>query len=102
MIYSLSLKGGVPILKGAARYQGYFEHLKTLFNRLTALEIEDLQGLDVLKGLLDTVRSHGMQLDGQLGALLTNMLVLEQIAKDLCPEMTILTCAVPYFYAPQP
>ena len=43
-----------------------------------------------------------MKLDGQLGALITNMLILEQIVKDLDPGMNIMTAAVPYFYAPQP
>ena len=38
-----------------------------------------------------------MKLDGQFAALLTNMLVLESISKELDPEMTILGAAVPYF-----
>lgn len=51
--------------------------------------------------MLEVIRNNGMKLDGQLGALITNMLILEQIAKDLHPSMNILSCAVPYFYAPQ-
>lgn len=76
MIYSLSLRGGKPILLGAARYRGYYEDLRKLFSKLTGLSIRDIKGLDILRGMLDAVRTHGMQLDGQLGALLTNMLVL--------------------------
>lgn len=38
-----------------------------------------------------------MKLDGQFATLLTNMLILEQIAKDLNPDINILKCAVPYF-----
>jgi predicted unusual protein kinase regulating ubiquinone biosynthesis (AarF/ABC1/UbiB family) len=42
-----------------------------------------------------------MKLNGELGTLITNMLILEQIAKDLYPDMNVLSCAVPYFYIPQ-
>ena len=51
--------------------------------------------------MLQVIRDNGMKLDGQLGTLITNMLILEQIAKDLEPNMNILGCAVPYFYVPQ-
>lgn len=38
-----------------------------------------------------------MKLDGEFATLLTNMLVLEAIAKDIDPEINILKCALPYF-----
>lgn len=38
-----------------------------------------------------------MKLEGEFATLLTNMLVLEALAKDLHPEINILKCAVPYF-----
>lgn len=66
------------------------------------MNLKDINGLELLKGMLYLVRDYGMKLDGQLGALITNLLILEQIVKDLDPEMNILNCAVPYFYAPQP
>jgi len=40
-----------------------------------------------------------MKLDGQFATLITNMLVLEAIAKDLHPDINILKCAIPYFRA---
>ena len=51
----------------------------------------------LFKGMLDLIRNSDMKLDGQFATLLTNMLVLEAIAKDLHPEINILKCAIPYF-----
>lgn len=49
--------------------------------------------------MLDLIRESRMKLDGQFATLLTNMLVLEAIAKDLHPDINILKCAIPYFRA---
>jgi predicted unusual protein kinase regulating ubiquinone biosynthesis (AarF/ABC1/UbiB family) len=38
-----------------------------------------------------------MKLDGEFATLITNMCVLESIAKDIDPDIQILKCAVPYF-----
>lgn len=46
--------------------------------------------------MLTVIRNHRMKLDGEFATLLTNMLTLEAIAKDLDPNINILRCAVPY------
>lgn len=46
--------------------------------------------------MLDVVRQHNVKIDGEISILLTNMLVLEAIAKDLDPNINILRCAVPF------
>ena len=46
--------------------------------------------------MLEVVRKHNVIIDGEISILLTNMLVLEAIAKDLDPSINILRCAVPY------
>ena len=38
-----------------------------------------------------------MKLEGEFATLLTNILVLEGIGRDIDPEINILTCAFPYF-----
>lgn len=38
-----------------------------------------------------------MKLDGEFATLLTNMMVLEAMAKDIDPQINILKCAIPYF-----
>jgi predicted unusual protein kinase regulating ubiquinone biosynthesis (AarF/ABC1/UbiB family) len=48
-------------------------------------------------GMLNIIRSHNMKLDGEFATLLTNMVVLESIAKEIDPSIQILKCAVPYF-----
>lgn len=102
MVYQLSLRQGQPIINKGIYYERYMKQLENYFINLTNISLRDLNGLQLLKGMLYIVRDHGMKLDGQLGALITNLLILEQIVKDLDPNMNILNCAVPYFYAPQP
>ena len=48
--------------------------------------------------MLEVIRNHNMKIDGEISILLTNMLILEQIAKDLDPKINILRCAVPYLH----
>lgn len=102
MVYSMSLRQGNPIVTEVRRYEGYYDALEKYFKHLTGLNLKEIQGIELLRGMLELVRGYGMKLDGQLGALITNMLILEQIVKDLDPGMNIMTAAVPYFYAPQP
>lgn len=46
--------------------------------------------------MLGVIRDHNMKIDGEISILLTNMLVLESIAKGLDPKINILRCMVPY------
>jgi predicted unusual protein kinase regulating ubiquinone biosynthesis (AarF/ABC1/UbiB family) len=102
MVYSLSLLHNRPIVQDGIKYDKYYARLHTYFEDFTRMNIKDLKGIELLKGMMYIVRDYGMKLNGQLGALITNLLILEQIVRDLDPNMNILTCAVPYFYAPQP
>lgn len=47
--------------------------------------------------MLATIRRNKMKLDGEFATLLTNILVLEGIARDIDPDINILKCAFPYF-----
>ena len=67
-----------------------------MFERVHKTTLESLQGLEVLKEMLGVVRNHNVKIDGEISILLTNMLVLEAIAKDLDPDINILRCAVPF------
>lgn len=68
-----------------------------LFVKLSKIKIKDLQGITLLKGLLDAIREHKMSLEGEFATLLTNILIVEQIGRDINPEINILKCTVPYF-----
>lgn len=46
--------------------------------------------------MLGVIRDHNMKIDGEISILLTNMLVLESVAKDLDPKINILRCMIPY------
>jgi predicted unusual protein kinase regulating ubiquinone biosynthesis (AarF/ABC1/UbiB family) len=67
-----------------------------MFRRVHKKTLDSLQGIEVLYEMLDVIRDHNMKIDGEISILLTNMLVLESIAKDLDPSINILRCAVPY------
>ena len=47
--------------------------------------------------MLQIIRENRMKLDGEFATLLTNMIVLESVAKSLDPDIKILKCAFPYF-----
>lgn len=51
----------------------------------------------LLTGMLDTIRDNNMKLDGEFATLLTNIVVLEGMARDLDPKINIMKCAIPYF-----
>jgi hypothetical protein len=39
-------------------------------------QLADLEGIDVLNGMLGVIRKHKMKIDGEISILFTNMLVL--------------------------
>jgi aarF domain-containing kinase len=53
--------------------------------------------MKLLTGMLDKIRDNNMKLDGEFATLLTNIVVLEGMARDLDPNINILKCAIPYF-----
>ncbi len=59
--------------------------------------MDDLDGMKLLGGMLNIIRDYRMKLDGEFATLLTNMMVLEAMAKDVDPDINILKCAIPYF-----
>jgi len=95
MIFKLSNFQGKKIVEG--KYQDYMTQLRNLFSVLDNKSIFDVEGINLLIGMLDIIRNHNMKLDGEFATLLTNMVVLESIAKEIDPEIQILKCAIPYF-----
>jgi aarF domain-containing kinase len=53
--------------------------------------------MELLVGMLNIIRENNMKLDGEFATLLTNIVVLESIAKEIDPDIQILKCAIPYF-----
>ena len=52
------------------------KELQTLFGVLEGQDLDDLQGVELLTGMLNIIRNHNMKLEGEFATLLTNMLVL--------------------------
>jgi aarF domain-containing kinase len=95
MIYNLSNFEGKKIIVG--KFDNYFNQLKECFSVLNTQTLHDVQGMHVFVDMLTIIRQNRMKLDGEFATLLTNMMVLEAIAKDIDPEINILKCAFPYF-----
>lgn len=95
MIYNLSNFEGKKILGG--KFQDYYQQLADCFSVLNGQALDDLQGMSLFTDMLTIIRENRMKLDGEFATLLTNMMVLEAIAKDIDPEINILKCAFPYF-----
>lgn len=95
IIYSLSNFEGKKIIGG--KFDNYLNQLKECFSVLNQQTLAEVQGMNVFVDMLTIIRQNRMKLDGEFATLLTNMLVLEAIAKDIDPEINILKCAFPYF-----
>jgi len=85
MIYNLSLKGGKQLQEINTFYKDYLVDLESMFSLISKTDLADLEGIDVLHGMLHVIRKHNMKIDGEISILFTNMLVLESIAKELDP-----------------
>ena len=95
MIYSLSNFDGKKITWG--KFNDYYAELNDLFSVINGADLDDLDGMKLLAGMLGIIRNYRMKLDGEFATLITNMMVLEAMAKDIDPEINILKCAIPYF-----
>lgn len=47
-----------------------------MFRRVHQTSLESLEGIVVLKEMLNVIRDHDMKIDGEISILLTNMLIL--------------------------
>jgi predicted unusual protein kinase regulating ubiquinone biosynthesis (AarF/ABC1/UbiB family) len=95
-IYKVSLLNGQPLKENENAM--YLNDLVTMFKKVHLTALESLQAMEVMKEMLEVVRHHNMKIDGEISILLTNMLVLEAIVKDLDPNINILRCAVPFLH----
>jgi aarF domain-containing kinase len=50
----------------------------------------------VLRSMLEILRQNGMSIEGHFAALLTNMIVLEGLVKELDPEVNIVAKAASF------
>lgn len=62
MIYNLSNFEGKKILEG--RFSDYKTELRNLFSVLENKSIFDIEGIELMVGMLNIIRLHNMKLDG--------------------------------------
>lgn len=74
---------GKKIVQGV--FKDYLEELRQLFSVINGADLDDLDGMKLLGGMLNIIRNYRMKLDGEFATLLTNMMVLEAMAKDIDP-----------------
>lgn len=55
------------------------------FSALNTQNLDAIEGMDIFMDMLTVIRQNRMKLDGEFATLLTNMIVLEAIAKDIDP-----------------
>lgn len=95
MIYNLSNYEGHKLT--GRNFDNYRKELQKVFSPLNGKTYSELQGMSLFHNMLATIRKNKMKLDGEFATLLTNIIVLEGIARDIDPEINILKCAFPYF-----
>jgi aarF domain-containing kinase len=97
MIYNLSNYEGKKIHEGG-NFESYHKQLSDLFSVLDSTSLNEFNvGMQIFIDMLTIIRENKMKLDGEFATLLTNMVVLEAIARDIDPEINIFKCAFPYF-----
>jgi hypothetical protein len=74
MIYNLSNFEGKKINEG--KFTSYKTELKNLFSILEDKSIFDIEGIELMVGMLNIIRNNNMKLDGEFATLMTNMVVL--------------------------
>ena len=95
MIYKLSNFEGKKVIDGT--FLDYYRQLEQCFSILNQETLEAVEGINIFVDMLTIIRENRMKLDGEFATLLTNMIVLESVAKSLDPDIKILKCAFPYF-----
>lgn len=50
----------------------------------------------IFKGMLEILRSNGLAIEGHFATLLTNMMILEGIGKELDPKINIVSKAASF------
>jgi len=62
MIYNLSNYNGKKIKKG--KFPEYEQELREVFAKINDQNLDNLEGMKLLTGMLDKIRDHNMKLDG--------------------------------------
>ena len=81
---------------GSEEYKKFRYDLDVLFDNISDVPLSDIDTGMVLKNLLDIVRKHKMRLEGHFATVLTNLLVLESLAKGLDPDCNVVGAATPF------
>ena len=64
MIYNISLIGDKPLKDYKEIKKQYLADLEDMFSIINKTDLADLQGIDVLSGMLRVVRKHNLKIDG--------------------------------------
>ena len=72
------------------------EEMKNLFVEVCKVPLAQMNIGEVLRSMLDILKQNGLSIEGHFAALLTNMIVLEGLAKQLDPELNIVAKAASF------
>ena len=82
MIYDLSSHEGNKINgKNHSTYNRYLDELRGVFGVLDQGHYLQLAGMDLFHNMMAVIRSNKMKLEGEFATLLTNIIVLEGMAR---------------------
>ncbi|KAM3140208.1 hypothetical protein pb186bvf_007761 [Paramecium bursaria] len=74
----------------------YMDEMKNLFVEVCKVPLAQMNIGEVLRSMLDILKQNGLSIEGHFAALLTNMIVLEGLAKQLDPELNIVAKAASF------
>ncbi|CAD8139695.1 unnamed protein product [Paramecium pentaurelia] len=74
----------------------FMKEMQDLFTNVCKVPLAQMNIGQVLRSMLEILRANGMSIEGHFAALLTNMIVLEGLAKALDPDLNIVAKAASF------
>ncbi|CAD8061238.1 unnamed protein product [Paramecium sonneborni] len=74
----------------------FMKEMQDLFTNVCQVPLAQMNIGQVLRSMLEILRANGMSIEGHFAALLTNMIVLEGLAKALDPDLNIVAKAASF------
>jgi aarF domain-containing kinase len=74
----------------------FLNDIEALFGEVCNAPLADMNLGLIFKGMLEILRSNNLAIEGHFATLLTNMMILESIGKELDPKINIVSKAASF------
>lgn len=79
-----------------SKREKFLNDIEGLFAEVCSVPLADMNLGLIFKGMLEILRSNNLAIEGHFATLLTNMMILEGIGKELDPKINIVSKAASF------